>query len=80
MTKEIYIQLLELYSQDLELINTELRMEIQYFLSQNRVGVNPPLNIDPLRPDWPTSWPDLSAIRISWSNYDITETTNEPKN
>jgi hypothetical protein len=73
MTKEIYIQLLELYSQDLEVINTELKMEIQYILLQNRVGVNPPLNIDPLRP----SWPDLSAITIGWSNYDITETTNE---
>jgi hypothetical protein len=71
MTKEIYIQLLELYSQDLEAINTGLRLEIQYMLLQNRVGINPPLNIDPLRP----SWPELPTI--SWSNYVITETTNE---
>ena len=71
MTKEIYIQLLELYSQDLEAVNTGLRIEIQYILSQNRVGVNPPLNIDPLRP----SWPELPIM--SWSNYDITDTTNE---
>ena len=71
MTKEIYIQLLELYSKDLEAINTELRIEIQYMLLQNRVGINPPLNIDPLRP----SWPELPTI--NWPNYVITETTNE---
>ena len=63
MTEEIYIQLLELYSKDLEVINTELKMEIQYILAQNRVGINPPLNIDPLRP----SWPELPTI--NWPNY-----------
>ena len=46
-------------------------VEIQYMLLQNRVGINPPLNIDPLRP----SWPELPTI--NWPNYVITETTNE---